>query len=299
MWHDETCIEGVCLNVTEPQENPLVPNKKLKQMYLAMVEARILDEHIAKSQGKAKTRLGSTRNQEASRVSTSIELIPGDLVSDSQPGVVMDHLLGADIKLLSKRLSGLLSQKADHTEATKQLPWIEDIEDRLSLAAGAALAFRSLKQPNLVVAYVPHHQARGGSWRRLLSLTAQLELPIIFVVLPDQPGGKNSDSIGRISAKARACGLPGIPVDASDVVALYRVTQEAIGRIRIGGGAVVIECGTLPGHGKLPDPLQAMKSFLIEKKISPAAWLEQAGDDFRKKLQRLPKKQSKINKLQK
>lgn len=287
------------MNVTEPQENPLVPNKKLKQMYLAMVEARILDEHVAKSQAKAKTRLASTRNQEACRVSTSIELIQGDLVSDSQPGIVMDHLLGADISFLSKHLSGLLSQKPIHTAGTKQLPWIEDVDDRLSLAAGAALAFKSLKQTNLVVAYVFRHQARGGRWRRVLSLTAQFELPIIFVVLPDQLGSKKSDAIGRISAKARSCGLPGIPVDASDVVALYRVAQEAIGRIRIGGGAVVIESVTSPGNSKVPDPLQEMKSFLREKKVSPATWLEHAGDVFREKIQSLPKNHRKNNDLQK
>ena len=78
------------MSETEPQENPLVNNKKLRQMYLAMIEARMLDEHIAKLQRKAKTRINSTRGQEACRVSTAIELVEGDLVSDSQAGVVMD-----------------------------------------------------------------------------------------------------------------------------------------------------------------------------------------------------------------
>ncbi len=53
MWHDESFDGGVCLSETEPQENPLVNNKKLRQMYLAMVEARILDEHVAKLQRRA------------------------------------------------------------------------------------------------------------------------------------------------------------------------------------------------------------------------------------------------------
>ena len=269
-------------------------------MYTAMVESRVLDEHLAKEQGKAKTRLASTRGQEACRVSTAIELAPGDLVSNSQPGVVMDHILGADTGFLSKHLSSLLApKKAVSLTGPKQLPWIEDENDRLSLAVGAALAFKSSKQTSLVVIYVDRQHARGGNWRRLLTLSAQLELPIIFVVLPGEPGSRKADSVGRVSAKARACGLPGIPVDASDAVALYRVCQESIGRIRIGGGAVLIDCVTYPIQAKLPDPLLQMKSFLLEKKVSTATWLNQAGDTFRKKLQRLPLSHRKNNNLQK
>ena len=35
------------LSETGMYENPLVPNAKLRQMYVAMAEARVLDEHIA------------------------------------------------------------------------------------------------------------------------------------------------------------------------------------------------------------------------------------------------------------
>jgi acetoin:2,6-dichlorophenolindophenol oxidoreductase subunit alpha len=273
------------LSETEPQENPLVNNKKLRQMYLAMIEARMLDEHIAKLQRKAKTRINSTRGQEACRVSTAIELVEGDLVSDSQAGVVMDYILGAESSAVRKRLSHPLARgKTVETTGAKQLPWIEDVDDRLRVALGAALAFKSLKQTNLVVAYIPRREARGGSWRKLLMLTAQLELPIILVVLPHETASRKADPIGRISAKARSCKLPGIPVDASDAVALYRVAQESIGRIRSGGGAVVIECVSLPVRGKVPDPVEQMKAFLLEKKACTSAWMEHAGDSFRERV---------------
>jgi TPP-dependent pyruvate/acetoin dehydrogenase alpha subunit len=271
------------LSETEPYENPLVPNKKLRQIYLAMVEARILDEHVATLQRKAKTRLDSTHGQEACRVSTAIELERGDLVSDSQQGVVMDHILETATGAMLKRLSSLMSREKT-VAGTKQLPWIEDAGDRLSLAVGAALAFKSQKQTNLVVAYVPRREAGGGRWRRLLTLSAQLELPIIFVVLPAVVGKKKTLPVGHVSAKARACGVPGIPVDASDAVALYRVAQESIGRIRGGGGAVVIDCVAYPADGKVLDPVAQMKSFVLEKKACTSAWMEHAGDSFRERI---------------
>ncbi len=43
------------LSETGKYENPLVPNAKLRQMYVAMAEARVLDEHIAALQKNAKT----------------------------------------------------------------------------------------------------------------------------------------------------------------------------------------------------------------------------------------------------
>ncbi len=53
-----------------------MPNKKLEQMYTAMVEARMLEEHIAETaaQDESTAAAGSTRGQEACRVSTAIEL---------------------------------------------------------------------------------------------------------------------------------------------------------------------------------------------------------------------------------
>ena len=39
-----------------PQENPLIPNKKLRQMFVAMTEMKMLDEHIAELQRKHKVR---------------------------------------------------------------------------------------------------------------------------------------------------------------------------------------------------------------------------------------------------
>jgi len=277
------------LSETEPQENPLVNNKKLRQMYLAMVEARILDEYIAKLQSNSKTRqrLDSTHRQEACRVSTAIELVKGDLVSDSQAGVVMDHILGVETSVVLKHLSSLISRKKTFEIAgTKQLPWIEDAADRLSLAVGAALVFKTLKKTNLVIAYVPRREASGGRWRRLLTLSSQLELPIIFVVLPAVVSKKKAAALGHVSAKARSYGVPGIPVDASDAVALYRVAQESIGRLRGGGGAVVIDCVAYPVHGKTLDPVEQMKSFLLGKKACTATWLEHAGDPFRVKVSR-------------
>jgi acetoin:2,6-dichlorophenolindophenol oxidoreductase subunit alpha len=278
-------------------ENPLVPNKKLRQMYKAMVEARILDEHIATLQKgiKARRRLDSTHGEEACRVSTAIELGAGDLISDSQDGLVMELLAGAKADLLlrslTKRAGGAKngrSGRAAEVTTGRQMPWVRSAEDRITLAMGAALSFKTLKKTNVVVVYVRADEIAKGAWRKVLEIAGSLELPIIFVILPALPGKAKKARTEGLCAKARSCRVAGIPVDASDAVALYRVMQESLGRTRQDGGPVLIECipfeAESSGWGERVDPLEQMKAFLLHRKVCTEAWLGRAGDGLRKKM---------------
>jgi TPP-dependent pyruvate/acetoin dehydrogenase alpha subunit len=282
------------LSDTGMYENPLVPNAKLRQMYVAMAEARALDEHIAglQKKGKVRRKLDSIRGQEACRVSTAIDLGPGDLVSDSQVGVAMDLLAGAKAGSLLKRLAALHSgKKATGAKVAgapgRLLPWIDDAGERLRMAMGAALSFKTLGRPNVVVAYVRHGEVAKGVWRRLLALASKLELPVIFVVLPAVKREKN-DGVTNLSARTARWGVPGIPVDAGDAVALYRVAQESMGRTRGGDGPVLIECMEYLMEGKggsaSTDPLVQMKEFLLSRKVCTKAWLKSAGAELRRQI---------------
>ena len=94
--------------------------------------------------------------------------------------------------------------------------------------------------------------------------------------------------MANLSAKTARWGVPGIPVDAGDAVALYRVAQESLGRTRGGDGPVLIECvahrtggSGVDGAG---DPLVQMKEFLLGRKVCTKAWLESAGARLRRRI---------------
>jgi TPP-dependent pyruvate/acetoin dehydrogenase alpha subunit len=273
------------LSETVQFENPLVPNKKLREIFVAMLATRALGEHAVALQRKKKTRprLDSIRGQEACRVGTAIELGQGDLVSDSQANPGIEMILGRNAGSLLKRLAALDAYSKTFSISEKQLPWIEDIEDRLRMAMGAALSFKTLKRANIVVTYVRSREATGGIWGRTLTLAAKLDLPMIFVVLPERDSKSKN-----ISRKARAYGVPGIPVDASDAVAIYRVTQESIGRTRSGDGPVVIECIRYRPKSKQDvaplDPIDQMKEVLVARKVGDKPWMDRVEDAFRKRL---------------
>jgi TPP-dependent pyruvate/acetoin dehydrogenase alpha subunit len=152
---------------------------------------------------------------------------------------------------------------------------------------GAALSFKTLGRPNVVVAYVRHGEIGKGVWKRLLGQAGTLELPVIFVVLPAAKGEKRN-GVANLSAKTARWGVPGIPVDARDAVALYRVAQESLGRTRGGDGAVLIECMEFRVEGKAgvsADPLVQMKEFLLSRKVCTKAWLRGAGEALRRQIE--------------
>jgi TPP-dependent pyruvate/acetoin dehydrogenase alpha subunit len=282
------------LSETGMYENPLVPNAKLRQMYMAMAEARVLDEHVAGLQKrikgpKGRRRLDSVRGQEACRVSTAIDLVPGDLVSDSQVGVVMDLLTGTKVNSLLKRVAEVHSGKKikGGNASERLLPWIDDAGERLRMAMGAALSFKTLRRANVVVAYVRHGEVGKGVWRKVLELAARLELPVIFVVLPAAKGERR-DGMASLGVTTARWGVPGIPVDAGDAVALYRVAQESLGRTRGGDGPVLIECVGYRAEGSgaaaSGDPLGEMKEFLLGRKVCTKAWLERADAGLRRRI---------------
>lgn len=260
-----------------------------------MVQARLLDEYVTRLQrkSKAKHRLYSTFGQEACRIATAVELNSDDLVSDVQVNATMDLLFGATLAPLLRHIDAVISGKQARTTmlakgatARRQLPWIDDATDRLKIALGAALAFKTLKQSSIVVAYVHNADLPKRSWKEVLTLAAKLNLPIIFVVLPETDSKDSRPT--NLCVKARSAGVPGIPVDANDAVALYRVAQESIGRARGGDGAVLIECIPYRTQGQrnneIDDPIVYMKNFMTARKVCSNEWADRAGDVFRKKL---------------
>jgi TPP-dependent pyruvate/acetoin dehydrogenase alpha subunit len=291
------------LNST-PFENPLTPNKKLRALYTAMVELRLLEACIAGMQKKARpaARLHTAPGEEACRVSTLIDLEPGDLTSDAYSGVATEFVRGAKLPDLLHRVRlvdsgsrkpGSASQPARPAKSLPtHLPFLEAGAQRLNVVLGAALASKTLngaKSPRLVVAYVRPHDLSSSEWQQVLHLAGAQALPAILVALPPTTTGNGpGGNPGRLSRLATANGVPGIPVDAADPVALYRVTQEATQRARAGGGAILMECIPFPAQPKTKqpaDPIQTMERFLIERQVATPAWMEQVHHSFRQRIE--------------
>ncbi len=99
----------------------------------------------------------------------------------------------------------------------------------------------------------------NGQFFECLNMSVLWKLPVIFVVENNQwaigTAHHRSTPMPEIYKKAEVFGLPGIEVDGMDVLAIRKITEEAIARARSGEGPTLIEALTYRFRGhSLADP---------------------------------------------
>jgi TPP-dependent pyruvate/acetoin dehydrogenase alpha subunit len=235
---------------------------------------------------------------EACLVSTSLDLGTGDVVSDALVGGVVEFLRGKTLGAVL-RPGGKTRKRGPVADcgAAAALPGEWGVAERMWAALGAAAALKAVgaqaktdakaagetaKDARVAVVYARPGEVPAAIWRKVLAYAAEKELPVMFVVLPARGGKGHADGVTKL---AHTCHVPGIPVDADDAVAIYRVAQESIGRARIGGGPALMECVPfeLPVAGKkaaVSDGIAGLKTYLLKRKVVTQAWVEREAKEF-------------------
>jgi len=121
-----------------------------------------------------------------------------------------------------------------------------DFSERVIAALGGAAGDRLRKNGRLTV-IVCAHAGHDAIVREAHQLADEAKLPVIFVEDWRANGGatkKQAPLPQRIGA------MPAIPVDAEDVIAIYRVAHESMTRAREGSGPTRILCVRWPASDK-------------------------------------------------
>lgn len=234
-------------------ENPLLPHRKLSELYLRTLRCRELERELARQRGAAK-KFGA---REALLAATSIQLSPGDLLCGEADDISVEELapLGKDGKT-----PGLV-------KATPNI--------RLATCAGAALGVMASAGGGLVLAYTRAGSIQPG-WTEALAWANEQQVPLIVVCEDSANGGAQGKAkpdtlswpaMQTLSKKLR---LPILAVDGADAVAVYRVMQESVIRVRHNDGPAVIWAVTSPKSTKLTpsqQPLGRLKTYLKTRHI--------------------------------
>jgi TPP-dependent pyruvate/acetoin dehydrogenase alpha subunit len=281
------------MGASEPFENPLVPNARLKQILLAMHRVRAIEQALPLKQRSGATGL------EACLVAAAVDLAPRDLVSDALHGVTIDFLRGTPLhRALEPSVNTRKKAVLADSGAARPLPWNHRHEDRLWMALGAAAALRASHVPGesetsqteraALVCYLREGQVDPSTLSRVFQIAQEQRLPAVFVALPGSL--KNEDgSPGPISRLASRSGVPAISTDRDDAVALYRVAQESLGRARAGGGPALIECVPfIPKRngniGQTTGPLSVIEGYVLARKIVSPEWIARESRAFARHL---------------
>lgn len=230
-------------------ENPLLPHRKLSELYLLMLRCLELERSAA----RRKAARGGAR--EALLAATTMQLMPGDLLCSEPGDTTLEELApkGKDPKV-----PGLLAAIRDA---------------RLAASAAAARGLTAAGSHGLVLAYVRAGEVEAG-WAEALAWAYEQRVPLV-VVCEDAVNGGAGKRAGVVSwpamqAFAKKLRLPILAVDGADAVAVYRVMQESVIRARHNDGPAVIWAVTSPRDAKMPrsqQPLGRLQSYLRVRSI--------------------------------
>ena len=259
-------------NDVRPEGFSLISDEKLMALYANLLKCRMVEERLASGPGRPNS--ASVRGFEAGTVGVAIDLGPEDAVCSPGRGLLTGFGNGAAIDSLLLWSGAALTRNGSHPAKSghrnrTSLP--EPGHAHIRAAIGAALANKTLK--NGKVAVVFGNESESESWRETLHIATVHALPMIFVQREGcKPTGRRRAPDAAQFAKPDTPWFPAITVDSDDVVAVYRVANEAISRARLGRGPTLIECRpfrldtTSNGNGRHShDPILNMENYLRGK----------------------------------
>jgi hypothetical protein len=226
-----------------PPENPLIPHATMRQLFTTLMRWVQLP----------------TRSR--TRHATEAAVLPVLLASLQNGDAIAPHQTDA-IDLFT----GLATDRKSTCAASPvHLPTSVDAMQRALLAAGAAAVLDKQTPRHAAVLLLDAAEDTPEVWKAV-ALAGSAQLPLLAIILPAPSG----TSVTSPSLKPPIQGVPLLPVDAADAVALYRVVQESLLRLRHGGGMVILRCLLLPDQSG--DPLARMTEYLSVRGFPVARW---------------------------
>jgi len=241
-----------------------------------MLKCRMVEERVRKNDPRLRI-----RGREAILVGGTIGLRADDYIADSRHALFVEIARGRPLDDVLEKIG-----RRNHPGRRKKKEFHLSRGAEFSIATGVALDFQLHKKHSVVMALAPETGESPDFWQETATYAALRKLPIIFVV---KGGVSKADGrrLGRevdVGRAAEKCGLPGIPVDESDAVAVYRVAHEAIERARRGAGPALIECKRWI-DASAADPIQHMHQYLEWKGLWSEEWRRQVSEDIRREIE--------------
>ncbi len=228
-------------------ENPLLPHRKLSELYLRVLRCRELEQQLTRRKRGAKFGV-----REALLAATSMQLLPGDVLCGEAGDDSAEALapVGKDGKAAG---------------------WLAvPVKERLAGCVGAARGITASVAGGLVLAYTRAGFAEPG-WAEAMAWALEQRLPVVFVCEDAVGGGKAGTlSWAAMQSVAKRLRLPILAVDGADAVAVYRVMQESVIRARLSDGPAVIWAVTSAKSAKVTrsqQPLGRLQQYLKTRQI--------------------------------
>ncbi len=151
----------------------------------------------------------------------------------------------------------------------RQVGMISHLGTMVPIATGVALASRIMEDGGAVVNFIGDGATSTGEFHEGLNMAAVQHLPLVLVIDNNQfaysTPNCNQFACERLADRAIGYGIPGVRVDGTRVLDVYRAVGEGLDRARRGEGPTLIEALTLRlrGHSEA-DPAKYVPRDLKE-----------------------------------
>lgn len=292
---------------------PRISKADLVKMYETMALLRVLDERMMNLQRQGRIGFyGACTGQEAAVVGSGAAISRTDWIFPAlrEGGVLLMRGLP-----LVKYISMVFGNSLDPSKGRQmpchyfdkerhQISWSSCVGTQIPHAVGVAWAAKYLKDKVVAVAYMGDGATSQGDFHVAMNFAGVFHTPTIFFCQNNHwsisvPFARQTAS-QSIAVKAKAYGFPGIRVDGNDLMAVYKVTKEAVERARNGEGPTLIEAFTyrMGSHSSSDDPrmyrdekeveIWAKKDPILRFRIyleSENIWNEKKENSLKDKLQ--------------
>jgi TPP-dependent pyruvate/acetoin dehydrogenase alpha subunit len=123
----------------------------------------------------------------------------------------------------------------------------------IPVACGVSLASKMRHENAVVLTYIGDGGSNTGDFHEALAMASVMKLPLVLIIENNQyaystPISKQY-SCEKLSNRSIGYNIPGVTIDGTDIITVYRETKKAIERARIGKGPSLIESVTMRLHG--------------------------------------------------
>lgn len=264
-------VRSAAAAVAGKNGHSLISDAKFRQLYATMLKYKLLEEHLGS---------GSESNI-AGAVGVALDLKREDTVVLTPHNFLTNFVKGVPLQAMLKHqhANGTVRGVAFNYSAVSVLTSASSsMSAQLGFATGAALTNKLAKNQKIAVAFVEGDANALIGCKEALELAASQKLPILYV-LDKRAGDRHGEILSKLDEM-----FPVIAVDAHDVVAVYRVAQESIARVREGGGPALIACAPFPVNGSPVNAVENMERYLLGKKLSQDRWKNEAIAEFRNEM---------------
>ncbi len=298
----------------KPQET--TTNEQLIALYSGMLYPRMIEEKMLKllRQGRI-SKWFSGIGQEAISVGITMALESDDLIFPLHRNLGVFTSRFVPLTRLIAQWQGKAGGYTNGRDRSFHFGTLEHhivgmishLGPQLSLATGAALAYKLDERQNVAVAFSGEGGTSEGEFHEALNLAAVWKLPVIFVI--ENNGYALSTPVNEQFAceelihKGKGYGMKAYQVDGNNIVEVFEITQEIIKRIRKRSQPILLECKTfrMRGHEEasgtkyvpvelarewaLKDPLQNFEQFLLSEEIIDEGFISHTKDNLTRRIE--------------